>query len=196
MKKVLVAYSTLSGTTADVARTIADELESFSRFEVNLAPLAEIKDLPSYDAYVIGGPMIVGWHRDVKAFLTKNQVALLGKPLALFATAMSLTQSGETEVSGVPVFVDPDLAVLPANPARLTFKEKYAAIPTYVQPMLAACDNAKPVSVALFGGRLDLYRLKLWAVLFVTLIIHAQPGEKRNWQAIKEWTDQLASVLS
>ncbi|MEA5078109.1 MAG: flavodoxin domain-containing protein [Anaerolineaceae bacterium] len=196
MKKVLVAYSTLSGTTADVARTIAEELKTFSRFDVNLASLAEIKDLPSYDAYIIGGPMIVGWHRDVKMFLAKNQTVFSGKPLALFATAMSLTQSGETEISSVPVFVDPGLAVLPANPARLTFKEKYAAIPTYVQPMLAACGKAKPVSVALLGGRLDLYRLKLWAVLFVTLIIHAQPGEKRNWKAIKEWTDQLASVFS
>lgn len=195
MKKVLVAYSTMSGTTADVARTIADELTATGQFEVSLAPLAEAKDLVPFGSFVIGGPMIVGWHREVKNFLAKNQPALAGKPVALFATAMSLTQSGETEVKGVPVFVDPGLAVAPLNPARLTIKEKYAAIPAYAAPMISLAGKANPVSVALFGGRLDLYRLKLWAVLFVTLIIHAKPGEKRNWPVIKAWAKQLSEQL-
>jgi menaquinone-dependent protoporphyrinogen IX oxidase len=195
MKKVLVAYSTMSGTTADVAKAIAEELKASGQFEISITPLAEIKDLAAFDSYVIGGPMIVGWHREVKNYLTSNQSVLAGKPVALFATAMSLTQTGETEVKGVPVFVDPGLAAPPANAARLSFKEKYAAIPTYVAPMLAAAGKARPVSVALFGGRLDLYRLKLWAVLFVMLIIHAKPGEKRNWNAIKTWADQLKNQL-
>lgn len=195
MKKVLVTYSTMSGTTSDVARTIAEELKASGQFEISLAPLAEIKDLAAFDSYVIGGPMIVGWHREVKNFLASNQSVLADKPVALFATAMNLTQTGETQVNGVPVFVDPNLAVQPANAARLSFKEKYAAIPAYTAPMIAAAGKARPVSVALFGGRLDLYRLKLWAVLFVMLIIHAKPGEKRNWDAIKAWADQLKNQL-
>ena len=185
----------MSGTTADVAKAIAEELNASGQFEISSKPLAEIKDLAAFDSYVIGGPMIVGWHREVKNFLTSNQSVLAGKPVALFATAMNLTQTGETEVKGVPVFVDPGLAVPPANAARLSFKEKYAAIPIYVASMLAAAGKARPVSVALFGGRLDLYRLKLWAVLFVMLIIHAKPGEKRNWNAIKTWADQLKNQL-
>jgi hypothetical protein len=69
---------------------------------------------------------------------------------------MRLTNTGETSVDGVPVIVDGKLAQLPQTPGKLTFKERYSAIPAYVRPMLKGARHAKPVSVALFGGRLDL----------------------------------------
>jgi menaquinone-dependent protoporphyrinogen IX oxidase len=94
-------------------------------------------------------------------------------------------------VDSVPVFVDEKLAQSPARENKLTFKEKFCAIPEYVRPMLKAAGSNKPVSVALFGGRLDLYRLKWWAALFVMLIIQAKPGEKRNWDAITAWAEIL-----
>lgn len=195
MKKVLVAYSTMSGTTSDVARTIFEELQKLPDLEVYLAGIAEAGDLAPYDAYLFGGPMIVGWHHEMQSFLKKNRQALVNKPFALFATAINLTQSGETSVEGIPVFVDPGLAVLPKNPRRMTFKESYSSISNYVKPMLKAAGTARPVSVALFGGRLDLYRLKIWAALFVMLVIRAKPGEKRNWQVIRTWANQVAELI-
>ncbi len=195
MKKVLVAYSTMSCTTSEVARTIAEELKKDVRFEVTLANIAEAEELTQYDSFVIGGPMILGWQREVRKFLAKNRSAIGEKPLALFATAMSLTDSGETQVEDVPVAVDPGLALAPLKAGHLSFKEKYAAIPNYVKPMLQAAGKNKPVSVALLGGRLDIYRLKPWATLFVMLIIQAKPGEKRNWEFIRAWAGQIAASL-
>ena len=190
MKRILVTYAIMSGTTAEVARKIAEEL-TLKGEQIMLLPLAEVTSLDGFEAVVLGAPMIVGWHRDAVKFLKTYQTALAGKPLALFATAMSLTRSGETNVDSVPVFVDEKLAIAPKNAARLSFRENYSAIPTYVRPMLKAANGIKPVSVALFGGRLDLYRLKWWAALFVVLVIQAKPGEKRNWEAIKSWADSL-----
>ncbi len=195
MKKILVVYSTFSGTTSDVARVISEELAKSTDNEVKLLQVSEAQDLSGYDAFVVGGPMIMGWHRDIQLFLRKNQNSLAGKPVALFTTAMSLTQTGEQKVNGVPVFVDPGLAEFPKNPQRLTIKERYAAIPNYTAPMIKAAGKAKPVSVALLGGRLDIYRLKIWAALFVMLIIQAKPGEKRNYETIRAWAKDISTIL-
>jgi menaquinone-dependent protoporphyrinogen oxidase len=190
MQNVLVTYATMSGTTADVARTIAEELQKSGK-QITITPVGEVTSLAGYDAVVLGAPMIMGWHREAVKFLKTHQEALAGKNLALFATAMSLTQTGETEVDGVPVVVDEKLAVTPKNIDRLSIKESFCAIPVYVRPVIKAAGTHKPVSVALFGGRLDVYRLKLWAAAFVLLVIHAKPGEKRNWEAIRAWARAL-----
>jgi menaquinone-dependent protoporphyrinogen IX oxidase len=135
--------------------------------------------------------MIMGWHRDAVKFLKKHEAQLFSKRLVLFATAMSLTQTGETNVDRVPVFIDPKLAELPQKLDRLSGRERFCAIPAYVRPMIKATGSNLPASVALFGGRLDIYRLKWWAAAFVTVIIRAKPGDKRNWDVIKAWADSL-----
>jgi hypothetical protein len=43
--------------------------------------------------------------------------------------------------------------------------------------------------------RLEYGRLKWWAVLFVMLIIQAQAGERRNWDAIRAWAARLPVAL-
>lgn len=190
MKKCLVAYATMSGTTADVAKMIAESLEK-KGVKTFLLPVAEVKSLEEYDAVVLGAPMIMGWHRDAVRFLKLHEKQLSGKKLVLFATAMSLTQTGETTVDGVPVTIDRKLALAPQKPGRLSFTERFCAIPAYVRPMIKATGSNLPASVALFGGRLDIYRLKWWAAAFVMVIIRAKPGDKRNWDAIKAWADSL-----
>jgi menaquinone-dependent protoporphyrinogen oxidase len=190
MKNVLITYATMSGTTADVARTISEELTKKGA-KTTLLPLAEVKSLEAYDGVVLGAPMIMGWHRDAMKFLQSHENQLAGKKLALFATAMSLTQTGETAVDGVPVTIDQKLAIAPQKPGKLRFKERFCAITEYARPMIKAAGSNVPASLALFGGRLDMYRLKWWAAAFVLLVIRAKPGEKRNWEAIKAWAGTL-----
>jgi len=190
MKNVLITYATMSGTTTDVARMISEELAKKGA-KTTLLPVAEVKDLNTYDGVVLGAPMIMGWHRDAIKFLKLHETELNRKTLVLFATAMSLTQTGETAVDGVPVTIDQKLALPPQNPGRLSFKERFCSITEYVRPMIKAAGSNHPVSVALFGGRLDMYRLKWWAAAFVLLVIRAKPGEKRNWEAIRAWAATL-----
>jgi menaquinone-dependent protoporphyrinogen oxidase len=62
MKRILVAYATYAGSTVDVARAVAEEIAK-SDVQVDLLPLSEAKNLAAYDGVVLGGPMIMGWHR-------------------------------------------------------------------------------------------------------------------------------------
>ncbi len=190
MNRILVTYSTSSGTTVDVARAVAEELSKRS-LQVEVQPVEAVGSLDSYDAVVLGAPMIMGFHRRALAFLRQNREALRRKPLAVFVMAMSLTASQEASLDGVPLTVDENLAEPLKKAGHPSWKERYTSVANYGSPILKAAGPARPVSLAFFGGRLDFYRLNWWARLFVMLIIQAQPGDRRNWDAIRAWASAL-----
>jgi menaquinone-dependent protoporphyrinogen oxidase len=194
MNKILVAYATMAGSTAEVAQVVGEEIAK-SGLQVDVLPLADVKELDLYDGVVLGGPMIMGWHRSAIKFLKKNRPTLQHKPLAIFVLAMSLTQTGEVSVDGQTVTVDENLPKPPQKPDRLSFRENYARLSHYLKPALKAARPARPVSIGFFGGRLEYGRLKWWAVLFAMLIIQAPAGEKRNWPAIRAWAASLVPLL-
>ena len=194
MKRILVAYATFAGSTVDVARAVGEEIAK-SGLQVDVLPLSEVQELAAYDGVVLGGPMIMGWHRAALGFLKKHREAFQRIPLAVFVMAMSLTQTGETSVDGVPVAVDEKLPKPPEKEGRLNFRERYARLSNYVQPILRATRPVKPVAIGVFGGRLEYGRLKWWAVLFVMLIIQAPAGDRRNWTAIRSWAAGLPTAL-
>jgi menaquinone-dependent protoporphyrinogen IX oxidase len=193
MDKILVTYVTNSGSTAEVARTVMEEMQKSGK-QVDLLPVSEIKDLASYSAVVLGAPMILGWHRSALRFLRKYRSALAKMPLAVFITCMNLTDTGETGVQGVPVFVDENLPKPPRNASRLNFKERYSRISNYLRPILDAC-RVKPVSVGIFGGKLNYTNLQWWAMIFVVLILQAPAGDRRNWDSIRTWAGSLPALF-
>lgn len=191
-KSVLVAYTTNSGSTEEIAQAIADELGK-SGMQPEILRLEQVADLAAYDAVIVGAPMILGWHRAALKFLKQHQQALSHKPVAYFLTAMSLTDTGQEQVMGVPIAIDPGLAKQPANPARLSLKQRYSTVANYVSKPLKAAPGAKPVSIAIFGGKLELLRLKPLQMLFVMLVIQAQPGDSRNWPFIRQWAADVSA---
>ena len=190
MKKILVTYATMAGSTAEVAQAVAEEIARGGR-QVDILPIGAVTDLEPYEGVVVGGPMIMGWHRDAQRFLRQNRSKLAQIPLAAFVTAMSLTRTGETSIDGVPVYVDEKLPKAPQNGDKLNFRERYARLEGYLQPILAAARPANPVSIGVFGGRMEYGRMKVWAVLFAMLIIKAPAGDRRNWDAIRGWAGGL-----
>lgn len=194
MKRILVTYATMAGSTVEVAQAVAGEIAR-SDVQVDVLPLGEVKSLAGYDGVVLGGPMIMGWHRQAMGFLKKHRQALQQIPLAVFVMAISLTQTGETNVGGVPIYVDDQLPKPPEQPGHLRFRERYARLSNYVQPILRAVRPVRPASIGVFGGRLEYGRLKWWAVLFVMLIIQAPAGDRRNWGAIRAWAAGLPAAL-
>jgi menaquinone-dependent protoporphyrinogen oxidase len=194
MKRILVTYATMAGSTAEVAQAVGEEMTK-SGLNVDVIPLNEIKSLEAYDGVVVGAPMIMGWHRAALSFLKKHQGAFQHIPLAVFVLAMSLTQTGETSMDGVPVNIDENLPQPPKKDGSLTFRERYARLTHYLQPIFSATRPVKPVSIGVFGGRLEYGRLKWWAVLFAVLIIRAPAGERRNWTAIRSWAAKIPEAF-
>ena len=190
MAKILIAYATMTGSTAEIAQAIAEEIAK-GGLQVDVLPISQVQDLDPYAGVVVGAPMIMGWHRSALSFLRRHRRAFQRIPLAVFAAAMSLTRTGETSVDGVPVFVDENLPKSPKNEASLSFRERYATLSNYLRPVLRAAHPAKPTSLGIFGGRLEYGRLKWWAVLFAMVIIQAPAGERRNWSAIRAWAASI-----
>ncbi len=194
MSKVLVAYATMAGSTAEVAQTIGEEIAKGGA-SVDVLRVDEARHPEQYDAVVLGGPMIVGWHRSCVGFLKKHRTVLKNKPLAIFLMAMSLTKTTEMSVGGLLVTIDENLPKPPIQPGKLSFREGYARLSRYLQPAIKAGHPAIPRSIGVFGGRLEYGRLKWWAVLFVMFIIQAPAGDRRNWPAIRAWAASLVPSL-
>jgi menaquinone-dependent protoporphyrinogen IX oxidase len=195
MKRVLVVYVTNAGSTTDVAKAIGEEL-SAEDISVDVCAIDDVQNLASYDAVIVGAPMILGWHRSATNFLKKNQQVLKEKQVAYFFTAMNLTQTGEKTVENIPIFMDPDQAVSPKNENHLSLKEAYSKPSNYLTPVLKAAPQIHPASVGFFGGKLELFRLPILQMLFVMLIIQAKPGDFRHWPVIREWAGSLRSALN
>jgi menaquinone-dependent protoporphyrinogen IX oxidase len=193
MEKVLITYITHSGTTRDVAEAIAEEIGK-TGFETELLELSQVKDTKAYAAVVLGAPMIVGWHRDALKYLKMHQAELAEKPLALFLMGMSLTEGTTPELSGIDLHLDQKLLTAPKNHGRIGFKESFTTIKHYLQPVLKTAPKSL-TAVGFFGGRMDMYRLKWFEVLFVMLVVGAKPGEKRNWSDIRAWAASLPALL-
>jgi menaquinone-dependent protoporphyrinogen oxidase len=184
----------MAGSTVEVARAVGEELAR-SGVQVDVLPIDDVQDLAAYDGVVVGGPMIMGWHRQAKRFLKKHRQAFKHIPLALFVLAMSLTETGERSVDGLPVYVDEKLPKRPAVVGHLSFRERYARLANYLQPTLKTVRPARPLSIGVFGGRLEYGRVPWWAVLFVMLVIQAPAGDRRNWPAIRAWAAELPAAF-
>jgi menaquinone-dependent protoporphyrinogen oxidase len=192
--RALLVCASRHGSTREVADAVAEELQTaFADVDVR-----DAKTAPSpagYDAVVVGGPMIMGWHKHAEKYVKRYRDQLADAPFAVFVTAASLTEDGMDAVRGVPVDKDPWLVKKPRNADKLSRKERYALPTHYVGDILSACAPAQPCSVAVFAGSLDLTKMNLFEKLFVLLVIGATPGDGRHYEYIREWAAGLRAAL-
>lgn len=194
MKRILVTYATNTGSTAEIAEAVAESLGG-SGAEVEVKTLDAVTAPDSYDAIVVGGPMIFGWHRKARAFLTQHQALLRRVPVAYFMVALSLTDDAGETYPGTPIYRDPVLANPPEDPTALSFKERFTSATHYLEPALQCAPEASPVSIAFFNGKMDYDRLNLFQRWFVRLAFNAPEGDFRNWPVIQEWAETLSTSL-
>ncbi len=195
MSRVLVSYATNSGSTAEVAAAVAAELTAAGH-AAEVRPMANVTALDGYDAVVMGAPMIFGWQLAARRFLKRHQKTLAAQKVACFACAMRLTRAPGETLPPIPLALDPNLVSDPAKPGALNLKERFTTIGYYLKSMLGGAPAVQPLSVAFFGGRLEMYRLKWWQAAFVMIIVQAAPGDYRDWNSIKAWAQVLGKQLS
>lgn len=193
-KKVLVAYTTNAGSTGEVAEAIGETLGEDGA-QVDVRRIKDVGDISAYDAVLVGGPMIMGWHKEAVKFLEKHQPALSQMPVAYFLTALNLTKTTEKTPGTVSIYQDPALAKPPKNENKLSFRERYATVANYLEPVLKKAPLVKPVSTGFFAGKLDYSKLNIFHKLFVKVIMRGQAGDCRNWEAIRDWAASLRPAL-
>ncbi|HVN53044.1 MAG TPA: flavodoxin domain-containing protein [Anaerolineaceae bacterium] len=130
-KRVLVAYATRAGSTAQTAVRMG-ELLAKRGLRVDVQPVAGVTDLAPYSAVVAGSGIRSGAVLpELLTFLQNNQAALQQKPLGLFILCMTLASDTEANRKTVSAYLDPVRAVV------------------------------KPASEGLFAGVMDMGKLIL-----------------------------------
>ena len=95
MSTVLIAYSTNSGSTEEIARAMGEAIASDGE-QVDVRRLEEVTSVGGYAAVLVGAPMIFGWHQSATAFLHKHEYALSQ------ATGATGRSSSSGHIAGVP----------------------------------------------------------------------------------------------
>jgi menaquinone-dependent protoporphyrinogen oxidase len=127
--RILIAYASRRGSTAEIAGAIGRELAAAGRS----AAVAEMKGVTSVDGYaavVIGAPVYMGKiEKDVAAFVARHRDGLSRVPVAAFA-----------------------VGIAPVDP-------RVGSVEDALAKLRAALDPVRPAAVTMFAGRLEMSRM-------------------------------------
>src|SRR5512142_2214508 len=113
--RVLVAYASRYGATAEIAARIADRIRQAGP-ETDCVSVSDAPLVASYDAFVVGSAVYLGsWEKEAVAFVDTHRDVLSAHPTWLFSSGPlgtdPRTESGEDKLEG---------AVSPEKLAALT----------------------------------------------------------------------------
>lgn len=170
-KRVLVAYDTGCGSTAEVAKAISGVLDNATT-TVDLRLVGEADNPGHYDAVVVGSAVRRGrWLSNALDFVGDHGPVLREIPTAYFLTCVALY--------------------------RNTPQTQKKAL-SYLKPTLKAAPSVKPISMGLFAGALDYAKLNPIMRLIMKSKMEDKgipEGDFRDFAAIKAWAGGLAPQL-
>jgi menaquinone-dependent protoporphyrinogen oxidase len=165
-KRVLIAYGTKYGATAEIAEKIGAVLCQ-AGLRADVLPADQVGDLNAYGAVVLGSAVYIGqWRKEAARFMEANEAALAEKPVWLFSSG----PTGEGE------------------PLELTEGWR---LPGKLQPV---ADRIAPRDTALFHGASDASNLN-FIERWMLKNVKAPVGDFRDWQAITAWARGIAEEL-
>jgi menaquinone-dependent protoporphyrinogen oxidase len=164
--KVLVAYGTKYGSTAEIAEKIGEVLRQ-AGFDADVLPANQVKDLAPYGAVVLGSAVYMGqWRREAARFLKANEKVLAERPVWIFS-------SGPVEEG------DPEELV------------EGWGFPKRLQPV---ADRIQPRDNVIFHGAVDPEKLTPFHK-WVLENVKSPVGDFRDWDAITAWASGIADAL-
>jgi menaquinone-dependent protoporphyrinogen oxidase len=99
--RVLVAYGSRHGSTAEIAEAVAVALRARG-VATDVAPASQVPDVGPYDHVILGAAVyLLRWHPDVLDFLHAHERALASRPVWLFESG-PLDDLPETRVRTLP----------------------------------------------------------------------------------------------
>jgi menaquinone-dependent protoporphyrinogen oxidase len=170
---VLVAYASRHGFTQGIADRLAATLRAAGQ-TVDERPLASVRDLSGYDAFVIGSAAYIGqWLKPATDFVRRNRDALGARPLWLFSSGPLGTAA--TDPKG-------------RDALEASEPKQFAEFRTLLQPRGAR----------VFFGGLDPSRLGGGERMVRATPVGRQllpEGDFRDWPAIEGWAGEIAREL-
>jgi menaquinone-dependent protoporphyrinogen oxidase len=164
--KVLVAYGSKYGATAEIAGRIGEVLGS-AGFTVDVLSADKVRDISSYEAVVLGSAVYAGsWRKEAAKLLTSEAGALAERPVWLFS-------SGPTGLG---------------DPVQLLNGWR---IPNALRPV---AERIKVRDIAVFHGAIDMQKLSLLERMLIKGI-KAPAGDFRDLAAITAWAEGIARAL-
>jgi len=164
--KVLVAYGTKYGATAEIAERIGQVLRQ-AGLGVEVLPAERAGGAQAYEAVVLGSAVYIGqWRKQAAAFLKANEQALAGRPVWLFSSG----PTGE------------------GDPVELTQGWRF---PKGLQPV---ADRIQPRDIAVFAGSANVEKMN-FLEKFMLKNVKAPAGDFRDWEAITAWAASIAAAL-
>lgn len=158
-KKVLVAYVSKYGSTGGIADTIGKELCS-KEVAADVRLIKNVSNISLYQAVVIGSPVYMGkWMPEAVDFLKANRDVLSQVPVAYFLVCMTMARASE---------------------------KKRAEVLSYMDPVLKAVPEIKPIGIGTFAGALHYENLS-WLNKKILKSKETPEGDFRDWNAIRAW---------
>jgi menaquinone-dependent protoporphyrinogen oxidase len=100
--RILVAYGSTHGATAELAEAVAEELLARG-FSPDVVNAAAVTDLDGYDAAVIGGSLYWDrWHPDARGLVERCTEQLRGLPVWFFSSGPTDGSAADGSLAPVP----------------------------------------------------------------------------------------------
>jgi menaquinone-dependent protoporphyrinogen oxidase len=105
--KVLIAYASKHGATAEIAEKICDVLRQ-EGLPADALPVGRVGDLSDYTAVVLGSAVYLGrWRKEAAAFLTSNEQTLATRPVWLFSSGPTSDGGAFLKGTDLPAALQP-----------------------------------------------------------------------------------------
>jgi len=110
-KKILVAYGTAAGSTAEVAQAVGEEMEK-AGVVADVRPVEEVNSLEGYDAVVVGTAVrAFRILSNTKRFMRKHKRALHQVPAAYFLVCLTMGEDKPENVKQAIGFAKPMIKI-------------------------------------------------------------------------------------
>ena len=171
-QQVLVTYASHGGSTAEIARAVAEVL-SQRGLQPDVRPVTEVHDLSPYGAVVLGSAINASeWLPEAMAFAREHQAELNRKPFADFIVCMTMSMKPAMIRSSAKKFLEP-MHTLIANPVS---EGCFAGVVRF--------DQMVPENV----------QRSMWFRTMTKLGLFTE-GDHRDWDAIRAWAHDLSGKL-
>ena len=168
--EILVAYTTRSGSTGEVAEAIGARMRE-ACLQIEVAPMRDLKAIGERTAVVLGAPLYMGGlPGDMHRFLERNRTALARPKTWFFVLG---------PIEGKP--------------------EEFEQAHGQAEKQLAKYPWFIPENLRIFAGRFDVNRMPFPFSLARHLPAFPAKDlpamDHRDWEAIRAWASQIARQL-